>query len=96
MLTLKDFKEETNEFGTYLVKESDGLRLVMQPCMSGYCIGLHNSINQPVQATICTSQPKGEFEYEISNMQMAIEIANDVWSTRQEALIEQVRGEFND
>jgi hypothetical protein len=85
MLTLKDFKEETSELGTYLVKESDGFRLVLQPCMSGYCIGLHNSINQPVQATICTSQPKGEFEHEISNIKLALDIATDVWETRHDA-----------
>lgn len=82
MLTLKDFKEETSELGTYLVKETDGFRLVLQPCMSGFCIGLHNSINQPVQATICTSRPKENFRDEIDNMKYALDLASDVWGSR--------------
>lgn len=84
MLTLKNFKEETSELGTYLVMEKDGFRLVLQPCMSGFCIGLHNSTNQPVQATICTSRPKETFRDEIDNVKYALDLATDVWETRYE------------
>lgn len=81
MLTLKNFKEETNEFGTYLVMEKDGFRLVLQPCMSGFCIGLHKD-DKPVRANLCTSQTKETFQDDIKIMQLTLELANDIWENR--------------
>lgn len=84
MLTLKDFKEETSELGTYLVKQEGEYRLTLQPCMSGYCIGLHDLNGWPLRDTLCTSRPKETFKDEITNMQITLDLANDVWENRYE------------
>lgn len=89
MITLKDFKEETNPWRYYSMKKQ-GFTLNLEPCMSGFDIALYKKGNL-VQPKLCTSlqQPISpsndeKLAWNVDKFKTALSYASDIWKARNE------------